>query len=260
MERSKRTTTSFNIYKYPIVDNIFPDGVFRIILASYYDAYQCIWVPIKRDLDEIHEFMEELRQISWSTKSKLVDKFFRVPTNTGGIPVKIYDSVYGRVNISKMDLGELLEEIYPDVLEALLNPLRLFIQIFSKGDVNLLRSVLRHIGEDKAIWKMTDLENLTIESQGIWKYKYNIGDTNYLRIPEEDSVDNLPLVIGLSSKEGAIVTKGFDKGLSEIREKLKIFLGSNNKKDKIISEGKKSNVLSDILSCVIQGVKRIWEK
>ena len=167
----------------------------------------------------------------------------------------MYKNAYGLNRTRERNLSDILEDVYPDVLEEIIDRLRLFVQLFKREEEAFLRGVLNYIGEEKMIWKMTDVSNLTIEGEGVWKYTYNIGDTNYLRIPEESSVENTPLIIGITSKENSIVPDGFLNNIGGLREKLKIFLGSNSKPTKEIV---KSN--NNILKVVKRIWKKLWEK
>lgn len=246
-----RSGLRFNVYDHPLVDVIFPDGTIRITVAIYYNIEHREWFPIKIDLDDIHSFMHELgRSDSYNSISDLLNHFF-IFLPSPEIVFRMYKNVYGCNRARERKLSDILEEVYPDVLEEIIDRLRLFVQLFKPEEEAFLRGVLNYIGEEKMIWKMTDVSNLTIEGEGVWKYSYNIGDTNYLRIPEESSVENLPLVIGISSKENSIVPDGFLNNIGGLREKLKIFLGSKDKPAKGIV---KSN------NNIIEVVKRIWDK
>lgn len=246
-----RSNLRFNIPEHPSVDCVFPSGTFRIIVATYYNIEHREWFPIKIDLDDIHSFIHELgRSDSYNSISDLVRHFFIISPNTE-IALRMYKNVYGCDRCERRQLSDILEDIYPDVLEEIIDRLRLFVQLFKKEEEAFLRGVLNYIGEEKMIWKMTDVSNLTIEAEGVWKYSYNIGDTNYLRIPEESSVENTPLIIGITSKANSIVPDGFLNNIGGLREKLKIFLGSNDKPNKEI--GKSNNN-------IIKVVKGIWSK
>lgn len=246
-----RSGLRFNVYDHPLVDVIFPDGTIRITVATYYNIEHREWFPIKIDLDDIHSFMYELgRSDSYNSISDLVHHFF-IFSPSPEIAFRMYKNVYGCDRVRERKLSDILEEVYPDVLEDIIDKLRLFVQLFKREEEVFLRGVLNYIGEEKMIWKMTDVSNLTIEGEGVWKYSYNIGDTNYLRIPEESSVENIPLIIGITSKENSIVPDGFLNNIGGLREKLKIFLGSN---DKPVKEIGKSN------NNIIKVVKGIWNK
>jgi len=251
MINDHRSGLKFNIPEHPSVDYVFPDGTIRIIIATYYNIEHREWFPIKIDLDDIHSFIHELgRSDSYNSISDLVHHFFIFSPNSE-IAIRMYKNVYGCDRCEKRQLSDILEDIYPDVLEEMIDRLRLFVQLFRKEEEAFLRGVLNYIGEEKMIWKMTDVSNLTIEGEGIWKYSYNIGDTNYLRIPEESSVENTPLVIGITTKENSIVPDGFLNNIGGLREKLKIFLGS---KDKPINKTTNSS------NHILKVVKRIWDK
>lgn len=251
MINDHRSSLKFNIPEHPSVDYVFPDGTIRIIIATYYNIEHREWFPIKIDLDDIHSFMYELgRSDSYNSISDLVHHFCIFSPNPE-IALRMYKNVYGCDRCEKRQLSDILEDIYPDVLEEMIDRLRLFVQLFRKEEEAFLRGVLNYIGEEKMIWKMTDVSNLTIEGEGVWKYSYNIGDTNYLRIPEESSVENTPLVIGITTKENSIVPDGFLNNIGGLREKLKIFLGS---KDKPINKTTNSS------NHILKVVKRIWDK
>lgn len=249
-----RSNLKFNIPEHPSVDCVFPDGTIRIIVATYYNIEHREWFPIKIDIDDIHPFLYELgRSDSYNSISDLVHHFF-IFSPYPEITFRMYKNIYGCDRRDERKLSDLLEDVYPDVLEEIIDRLRLFAQLFKKEEEAFLRGVLNYIGEEKMIWKMTDVSNLTIEGEGVWKYTYNIGDTNYLRIPEESSVENTPLVIGITSKENSIVPDGFLNNIGGLREKLKIFLGSNDKPSKEI--GKSSN---NILKVVKETWNKFWE-
>lgn len=247
-----RSGLRFNVYDHPLVDVIFPDGTIRIIVATYYNIEHREWFPIKIDLDDIHSFIDELgKSYSYNSISDLVHHFF-IFSPSPEIAFRMYKNVYGLNRTRERKLSDILEEVYPDVLEEIIDRLRLFVQLFKPEEEAFLRGVLNYIGEEKMIWKMTDVNNLTIEGEGVWKYSYNIGDTNYLRIPEESSVENTPLIIGITSKENSIFPDGFLNNIGGLREKLKIFLGSNEKPVKEIGKSNTNNV--------IKVVKETWDK
>lgn len=249
-----RSGLRFNVYDHPLVDVIFPDGTIRITVAIYYNIEHREWFPIKIDLDDIHSFMHELgRSDSYNSISDLLNHFFIFSPNPE-IAFRMYKNIYGCDRARMRQMSEILEDIYPDVLEEIIDRLRLFVQLFKPEEEAFLRGVLNYIGEEKMIWKMTDVNNLTIEAEGVWKYSYNIGGTNYLRIPEESSVENTPLIIGITSKANSIVPDGFLNNIGGLREKLKIFLGS---KDKPIKGTVKSN---NIIEAVKKTWKKLWEK
>lgn len=249
-----RSGLRFNVYDHPLVDVIFPDGTIRIIVATYYNIEHREWFPIKIDLDDIHSFIDELgKSYSYNSISDLVHHFF-IFSPSPEIAFRMYKNVYGCDRVRERKLSDILEEVYPDVLEEIIDRLRLFVQLFKPEEEAFLRGVLNYIGEEKMIWKMTDVSNLTIEGEGVWKYTYNIGDTNYLRIPEESSVENTPLIIGITSKENSVVPDGFLNNIGGLREKLKIFLGSKNKP---IKGTVKSN---NIIEAVKKTWKKLWEK
>ena len=118
-----------------------------------------------------------------------------------------------------------LYKYYPWVQEEVLSTSRLLNEIFDIEALSILEKILNYIAieeEDNKDLKFefSRNEELTLEAEGIYKYKYKLGDLYYERIPEVNSINNTPERVGIAS-DNSLVKDDFFNRLSGVRNQLK---------------------------------------
>lgn len=114
---------------------------------------------------------------------------------------------------------------YPWVQEEVLSTSRLLNEIFDIEGLLILEKILEFIAieeeDNKELkFKFSKDEELTLEAEGIYKYKYKLGDLFYEKIPESGSINNTPERIGIAT-DNSLVKDDFFNRLSRVREQLK---------------------------------------
>ena len=118
-----------------------------------------------------------------------------------------------------------LYKYYPWVQEEVLSTSRLLNEIFDIEALGVLEKILNYIAveeEDNKDLKFefSRNEELTLEAEGVYKYKYKLGDLYYERIPEANSINNTPERVGIAS-DNSLVKDDFFNRLSGVRDQLK---------------------------------------
>lgn len=98
-------------------------------------------------------------------------------------------------------------------------------EVFDIEALNILEKILEYIAvteEDNRDLKFefSREDELTLLAEGIYKYKYKLGDLFYEKIPEVNSINNTPERVGIAG-EKSLVRDGFFERLSRIREQLR---------------------------------------
>lgn len=120
---------------------------------------------------------------------------------------------------------ERLPIYYPWVQEEVLSTSRLLNDVFDIEGLHILEKILEYIAieeeDDKNLeFKFSRDEDLTLIAEGVYKYKYKLGDLFYEKIPESGSINNTPEKIGIAT-DNALVQDDFFIRLSRVREQLK---------------------------------------
>lgn len=114
-----------------------------------------------------------------------------------------------------------LPRYYPWLQEEVLSISRLLNEVFDIEALRILEKILEYIAvteEDNRNLKFefSREDELTLLAEGIYKYKYKLGDLFYEKIPENST----PEIIGIAGDK-SLVRDGFFERLSRVREQLK---------------------------------------
>nr|DAX81611.1 MAG TPA: hypothetical protein [Caudoviricetes sp.] len=113
---------------------------------------------------------------------------------------------------------------HPWVQEEILSTSRLLNETFDIEALRLVEKIMRHISEIDGVnrldFKFSKDEELMMEAEGIYKYKYRIGDLFYEKIPESGSISSIPERVGISG-ENSLVKDGFFDRMTNVREQIK---------------------------------------
>lgn len=123
-----------------------------------------------------------------------------------------------------IDINQLYK-YYPWVQEEVLSVSRLLNEVFDIEALSIIEKILNYITVEEEDNKDLKFEfsrdkELTLEAEGIYKYKYKLGDLYYERIPEVNSINNIPERVGIAS-DNSLVKDDFFNRLSGVREQLK---------------------------------------
>lgn len=118
-----------------------------------------------------------------------------------------------------------LPRYYPWLQEEVLSISRLLNEVFDIEALNILEKILEYIAvteEDNRDLKFefSREDELTLLAEGIYKYKYKLGDLFYEKIPELNGISSTPEIIGIAGDK-SLVRDDFFERLSRVREQLK---------------------------------------
>lgn len=118
-----------------------------------------------------------------------------------------------------------LYKYYPWVQEEVLSSSRLLNEVFDIEVLGFLEKILEYIiieeEDNKNLkFKFSRDEELTLEVEGVYKYKYKLGDLFYERIPETNSINNIPERVGIAADD-SLVKDNFFNRLSKVREQMR---------------------------------------
>ena len=118
-----------------------------------------------------------------------------------------------------------LYKYYPWVQEEVLSTSRLLNEVFDIEALGILEKILNYITVEEEDNKDLKFEfsrkdELTLVAEGVYKYKYKLGDSYYERIPEANSINNTPERIGIAS-DNSLVKDDFFNRFSGVRDQLK---------------------------------------
>lgn len=123
------------------------------------------------------------------------------------------------ININRLSI------YYPGVQEEVLSTSRLLNEVFDIEGLHILEKILEYIAIEEEDYKYLEFKfsrdkELTLIAEGVYKYKYKLGDLYYERIPEYVSINSTTEKIGIST-DNSLVKDDFFSRLSNVRDQLK---------------------------------------
>lgn len=232
--------TDFKLYKKPKLLKyeygkgfIISIGLFRFIdSGGAFDHKRKKNIELETSISKLYNLTETdkknyryfysyLKSYRYEWENSVLSSIFK---EASGYAFIITDNDSSRHDEWTIDI-ERLPIYYPWVQEEVLSTSRLLNEVFDIEGLHILEKILEYIAieeeDDKNLeFKFSRDEDLTLIAEGVYKYKYKLGDLFYEKIPESGSINNTPEKIGIAT-DNALVQDDFFIRLSKVREQLK---------------------------------------